>query len=241
MELDESPIFQPASPARTTPQIGDGRRALAILAHHLRGGLEAAPDHDSIESIRFEKVGREQKLLIEWAKENQKLRKSFPEGDGSGGEHIVHLDVKAGRYFKTTNKNGLGYGVAVGSYCRGATPSEYLDRLSLQNELFNDDIRLEYIALRDRVPVIVTSQRIAVGDPAIEPEIIAVMVANGYEHLAPGTFYLAKRGLLMYDLHPRNAIKDAKRGVQMIDPVIQRVLPDFADFIREHPESMRNI
>lgn len=241
MELDESPILQPASPPSQAPKIGDGRRALEVLANYLRGGLEPAPDHDSIESVRFAKVSREQKLLIEWAKENQKLKKSFPEGDGSGGEHIVHLDIKAGRYSKTTNQKGLGYGVAVGSYCRGATPSEYLDRLSLQNELFNDDIRFEYVATRERLPVIVTSQRIAIGVPAQEAEIIAVMEDSGYEHIAPGTFYLENRGLLVYDLHPRNAIKDPAGDIQMIDPVVQRVLPDFADFIRDHPESMRHI
>jgi hypothetical protein len=95
--------------------------------------------------------------------------------------------------------------------------------------------------MRERLPVIVTSQRIAKGFPAKEAEIIAVMEDSGYEHIAPGTFYLETRGLLVYDLHPRNAIKDPAGDIQMIDPVVQRVLPDFANFIRDHPESMRHI
>ena len=45
-----------------------------------------------------------------------------------GGEHIVRLDEKADRVFKATQLGKQkGYGIALGSYTHGATPSEYLD------------------------------------------------------------------------------------------------------------------
>jgi hypothetical protein len=43
------------------------------------------------------------------------------------------------------------------------------------------------------------------------------------------------KGLLVYDLVPKNAKKDAAGHILLIDPVIQRVLPDFADFMRDNP------
>ena len=129
----------------------------------------------------------------------------------------------------------FGYGIALGSHVRGATPSEYLDRLDLQNQIFNDDIRLERVVLKSGKPVIVTSQPAIKGNHPTQAALDELMLAKGYEQLAEGAYYDARAGLLVFDLFPRNAIQAADGQVYPFDPVIQRVSPDFADFLRQEP------
>lgn len=76
-----------------------------------------------------------------------------------GGEHQVYFQRHTRRYVKATlPERQKGYGIALGSFDRGATPSEYLDRLDLQNRIFDDNIRLERIVIKNDKPIIVTSQ-----------------------------------------------------------------------------------
>jgi len=64
---------------------------------------------------------------------------------------LVFFHKAKKRYFKETLPGKqLGYGIALGSFVKGATPAEYLDRLSLQNEIFSDDIQLEYVLTQVR-------------------------------------------------------------------------------------------
>jgi hypothetical protein len=86
-----------------------------------------------------------------------------------GGEHQVYFHRPKRRYLKATLlERQLGYGIALGSNCRGATPSECLDRLDLQNQIFHDDIRLERVVLKIGQPVIVTSKpAIKGGSPCV--------------------------------------------------------------------------
>jgi hypothetical protein len=39
----------------------------------------------------------------------------------------------------------------------------------------------------------------------------------------------------IFDLFPRNAIQAESGVIFPIDPVIQRITPDFGEFLREHP------
>jgi len=64
------------------------------------------------------------------------------------------------------------------------------------------------------------------------------MASVGYERLAAGAYY--REGFLIFDLVPRNAIAAADGIVYPIDPVVQRVQPDFADFLRENPDRIHN-
>ncbi len=88
----------------------------------------------------------------------------------------------------------------------GATPSEYLDRLALQNQLFNDDIRLEWIVSNGSRPIIITSQPAIKGVPPTQAALDELMLGKGYEKLADGAYYDGQAGLLVFDLFPRNAI-----------------------------------
>jgi hypothetical protein len=61
------------------------------------------------------------------------------------------------------------------------------------------------------------------------------MREKGYEKLADGAYYDRCAGLLVFDLFPRNAIRAADGIVYPIDPVIQRITEEFAQFLRENP------
>ena len=126
----------------------------------------------------------------------------------------------------------------MGSLTHGATPAEYLDRLALQNKFFDDDIRLERVVLKSGRPVIVTSQPAIAGQAALPHLVDELMASVGYERLAAGAYY--REGFLIFDLVPRNAIAAADGIVYPIDPVVQRVQPDFADFLRENPDRIHN-
>ena len=128
--------------------------------------------------------------------------------------------------------------MALGSLTHGATPAEYLDRLALQNKFFDDDIRLERVVLKSGRPVIVTSQPAIAGQAALPHLVDELMVSVGYERLAAGAYY--REGFLIFDLVPRNAIAAADGIVYPIDPVVQRIQPDFADFLRENPDRIHN-
>ena len=216
--------------------VADASRSLESSANYARGGGAPAPDHDADYASRTKRVEAEQQRLIQWAKENRKLGGRLPPEFTRGGEHQVYFHKPKQRYLKATLlERQLGYGIALGSNVRGATPSEYLDRLDLQNQIFNDDIRLERIVLKGGKPIIVTSQPAIKGSSPTQAALDELMLAKGYERLADGAYYEIKSGLLVFDLFPRNAIQAADGHIYPIDPVIQRITPDFAQFLREEP------
>jgi hypothetical protein len=221
--------------------MADPRRAIESSADFTRGGSPPIPDHDATERQRAERIEAEQRRLIAWAKANGKLGGRLPKDDVGGGEHIVRLVEKADRVIKATQLGKhKGYGIALGSLTLGATPAEYLDRLSLQNVIFNDDIRLERVVLKDGKPVIVTSQPAIKGIVPTQAAIDETMAAKGYERLTGGAYYDSELGLLIFDLFPKNAMQAADGVIYPFDPVIQRVQPDFADFLRANPDRIHN-
>ena len=123
----------------------------------------------------------------------------------------------------------------MGSFTHGATPSEYLDRLALQNEIFDDDIRLERIVANNGKPIIITSQPAIKGNAPAQAALDELMAAKGYEKLSDGAYYDVRAGWLVFDLFPRNAIQTADGQIYPIDPVIQRVTPEFGQFLRDEP------
>ena len=218
--------------------MADSTRTLEACAYHTRGGGAAAPDHDADHAARQSRVVAEQKRLVRWAEENGRLRRRhhpLPEF-ARGGEHLVFYRQSNRRYYKATlEERQKGYGIALGSYSRGATPSEYLDRQALHNRIFEDDIRLEYVLENGGFPVIVISQPGVRGSAPKQEMVDAMMVAKGFDRIAEGAFYDADAGLLIFDLLPRNAILTEDGGVYPIDPVIQRIDAEFAAFLRAQP------
>jgi hypothetical protein len=216
--------------------MADTARPLKSSADFTRGGGAPTPDHDADYASRTKRVEAERRRLIQWAKENRKLGGRLPPEFGRGGEHQVYFHRAKQRYLKATLlERQLGYGIALGSHVRGASPSEYLDRLDLQNQIFDDDIRLERVVIKAGKPVIVISQPAIKGEHPPPTALDELMVAKGYEKLTDGAYYDAKSGLLVFDLFPRNAIRAVDGRIYPIDPVIQRITSDFADFLRAEP------
>lgn len=221
------------------PPVADSRRPLESASDFTRGGGPPAPDHDAPDADRRKRVESEQRRLIQWAQENWKLGSRLPPVFTRGGEHQVYFHKRKQRYLKATLlERQLGYGIALGSNSRGATPSEYLDRLDLQNTIFLDDIQLERVVLDNGKPIIITSQPAIKGHAPTQVALDELMTGKGYEKLANGAYYDEPKGLLIFDLFPRNAIQAADGHIYPIDPVIQRITPDFGQFLRDHPDTI---
>lgn len=207
-----------------------------------RGSGSPAPAHDEGRSERLDRIRSEERRLGEWAEREGLIVKELPHADALHGEHGIHYDQKSDRYVKfTRHDRHHGYGIALGSHLHGASPAEYLDRIRLQNEVFNDDIRLDGIVKRSggRLSIITSQPRIVGNAPTLD-EIDALMAGKGFRKLADGAFVDQSRGILIYDLFPRNAVKSDDGTVYPIDPVIQRVSPDFVDFLESNPQRIHD-
>jgi hypothetical protein len=84
-------------------------------------------------------------------------------------------------------------------------------------------------------PIIITSQPFIKGGTPIQAALDELMLAKGYEKLTDGAYYDEPAGLLIFDLFPRNAIQTADGHIYPIDPVIQRITPEFGQFLRAEP------
>ena len=205
-------------------------------AHYTGRGAETTPGHDTPFAARAARIRTEQQRLRQWAEEHGKLGTKLPPEDGRGGEHIVQFDEKSQRIFKATRPDAQqGYGIAFGSFSQGATPSEYLDRLANQNRIFGDDIRVERIVPAGGKLSIVTSQPWIKGRDATAQEIDSYMEAKGFRKIGEGAYHNGRENLLVHDLHPKNAKVGENGHFHAIDPVIQRVTPDFAKDLENHP------
>ena len=73
-----------------------------------------------------------------------------PGHDADHASRAGRIEAEQRRLIQWAKENGkLG---PVG----GATPSEYLDRIALQNQIFEDDIRLERVVENEGKPIIIT-------------------------------------------------------------------------------------
>jgi hypothetical protein len=117
--------------------LADACRTLESAADFTRGGGAPTPSHDADHASRSKRVETEQRRLIQWAKENGKLSRSrrLPPVFARGGEHNVFFQKHTQRYLKATRLDRQrGYGIALGSFTHGATPSEYLDHRSPKSD-----------------------------------------------------------------------------------------------------------
>lgn len=100
---------------------------------------------------------------------------------------------------------------------------------------------MERVVANNGQPIIITSQPFINGVAATAAALDDLMLGKGYEKLTDGAYYTEQEGLLVFDLIPRNAILAADGQIYPIDPVIQRITPDFGQFLREHPDTINLI
>ena len=121
-----------------------------------------------------------------------------------------------------------------------ALPGEYLQRLLLANETFDDDIRLEGVTREADGLVIVTSQPTIIGHACAREEMIAYFKARHFS-LMPGfsaghsgslSFYRDLDQTAVFDAHPANFLRDRSRIILPIDAVLLRADDALAEVLK---------
>lgn len=111
-----------------------------------------------------------------------------------------------------------------------ATPFEYLERLELQNSVFNDDIQLLGCWIEAEGLVVVTSQPAIHGESPRPAEILKCMDAITFERI-PGipansedcfSFYRRRDKVAAFDAHTGNYVRIASGLIVPIDLVMVR-------------------
>ena len=229
------PAYDPVPVARS----GGTARPLESAESHVRGGARPVPTHDEPTGQREDRAASEERKLRQWAFDqyDDPRMVTIPRQNrfGEGAEHEVFLNPNGKRVTKVTRKSeaaNYGFGISLNNDGRGATAGEYLDRLRLHNEIFNDDVRIEGVQPTAGGTRIITSQPYIKGEPAEPPQIDASMAGKGFDKLAEGTYYNRDAGVLVHDMHSRNALVTPEGKVRAIDPAIMRATPEMAESIR---------
>ncbi|HEX3817670.1 MAG TPA: hypothetical protein VHW03_05225 [Chthoniobacterales bacterium] len=186
----------------------------------------------------------ESSALCEWAALNEKrLPFNFVEQFKpvtAGAEHRVYYDEKNGLAIKATHPNTFGHS-AYGPGAR-ATPSEYLRRLRLCNDIFGDNFEIVGIAFDEDGQVeVVSSQRWIESNPIravpFAEEIDAYFYRFGFfrSRANPDAplFYHMIFDLLVADAHDTNILRDAKENFAAIDVVVGTPGPALRKELRE--------
>lgn len=213
---------------------GDAPGALESAVRHLRASPRPAGTSPARERSLLS--GRQGRDLLAWARENGRLTvpSLLNRVEDSGQEHGVWLDAGSQRYFKFTHPGRFGFTVITtpGGVpdLTVATPLEYLERLSLQNRVFGDDLWLEGIVEASGEVSVLTSQPNLTGDAVTPSEITAFMQQLWFKPLAglqlghPGAlaFYRDLDEVAVFDAHVANFVKDTAGTVLPIDLILVR-------------------
>ena len=88
-----------------------------------------------------------------------------------------------------------------------ATPLEYLDRLTLHNELFGDDMSFLGLVRQEKGWSLVSSQIFLRGEKPSIAQIAAFMAENGFRKLCDENAYFRQSDhLAVFDAHARNFV-----------------------------------
>lgn len=129
-----------------------------------------------------------------------------------------------------------------------ATPFEYLDRLSLQNSVFADDIQLLGCWIEAEGLVIATSQPAIHGESPAPAEILACMIALGFERI-PGipansedcfSFYRRRDQVAAFDAHNGNFVRLLSGLIVPIDLVMVRADDAMHDYLCRRIDSAKS-
>lgn len=120
-----------------------------------------------------------------------------------------------------------------------ALPVEYLERLCLWNQVFEDDVRLIGVTAEAAGMVILTSQPTITGDGATAEEMTQFFTSRWFE-LLPGfcagykgslSFYRDLDQMAVFDAHPANFIRDRSGVILPIDGLLVKADDALAEMI----------
>ena len=216
---------------------GNAESALESAARHLR----ATPSPGGASALGRREVfrRRQSRDLRAWAEEIGRvidITIRLPDLRPGGEEVRIATPDDRSRYWKVTHSGRSGFIVVCGDETgnqpelTGALPLEYLERLRLQNEILQDDIRLEGVAIQGEEILIVTSQPAIIGDEVSESEMRDYMgrlwfaPLHGLSLGRPGAlaFYRDLDEVAAFDAHPGNFVKDGDGVVLPIDLILLR-------------------
>lgn len=148
-------------------------------------------------------------------------------------DDVFHKATHPGRYgFTVIDANGQ-------PTLTHALPGEYLNRLLLANETFDDDIRLEGVTRETGGLVILTSQPTVVGTACNREEMVAYFEARRFA-LIPNfsagyrgslSFYRDLDQIAVFDAHPANFLRDRNGIILPIDAVLLRADDELAEWL----------
>ncbi len=173
---------------------------------------EAADIGRSARSIQAEQgvalQDGERQALIQWAVQNGRVippsRFENREPEDGGVEHDVWFDPQTEQVEKITRDKPIQV-------------SDYLERLALQNAIFNDDTQIKGVTFHKpsgRV-AIVTSQPFRSGEPPTQADIDSKMEELGFEKFGTPDGLYRGHGITIADAMPKNWIKDTATGELM--------------------------
>lgn len=188
---------------------------------------EAMPWHEAFEQQerRLAQQARELGLPTRW----QPPVEAAPLPGGA--EHRLWQGTD-GRMYKMTKEDHFGqvpcYNPAseTGWENFAAAPADYLERLTLLNDTFGDDLRVEGLCC-GRTVAIATSQPLATPARAHQPhprrrrEVETYMEARGFVNLGFSAWYHPQKKLMVTDATPDNFIRTAQ-GLRPVDLMICR-------------------
>jgi hypothetical protein len=219
----------------------------AALAH-LRRGYGASPG--TKESGWFTRLEFEEHLLLDWARESGILggeSELIPATDADGVEHRVFFDEATNRWFKATHPETYG-GAPQISYdldpvtdrpvrrlvMGKATPLVYLERWSLFNAAFGDEVSLERVLSIGYGLSIVVAQRDISGEAPSLEEIEGYFIERGFQPVpnSQDAYYRAADDLLALDAHQANLVRTAD-GLVPIDIPVFHPDEDISKWLRQ--------
>jgi hypothetical protein len=223
-------------------------RTLAGAQDYLGGGLcsDGAFDGDAGEDD-WEEPERQWRQFRRWCDAQGMIVESSGPAAAGGREHDLIFDPETERWVKYTKPGLAGFTVdweeGGRPFLRNASPSEYLERLQRQNELFVDGIEFAGMWREGKGGWrIRTTQPDVPGRRATMEEISEGMKALGLVQMGwkgigyeDSTSWRIGR-LGVWDVHPANVIM-AENGVVVPVDVIITELPDGFPPCHFHPEA----
>lgn len=228
----ESRVSSPRLNERSILLRPDCRRPLAkVLADYGERVCPGGPYGDIDDWSIYDESFRR---LVTWAEES---RCRFPDLEPlktGGREHDLTFMPAFGEWLKFTKPSAAGYVVSFESgkpALENATPLEYLDRLTIQNEIFADTVSFLGVSGERFNPRMVTIQKDIPGVEASDEQIIHMMTEGmGFTRLPP-RFYAGYENSLsfirgdvaVFDLRPANVVLTPDGFIVPIDSIPVRL------------------